>query len=78
MTALMLLNTAAISPVGAESMLGSEYTFVDTCYSPEMGLYAAVAKKLGDKTWTPAQIWVSEPKIFHRESIMPICRRTRQ
>ncbi len=60
MTALMLLNTAAISPVGAESMLGSEYTFVDTCYSPEMGLYAAVAKKLGDKTWTPAQIWVSD------------------
>ena len=49
MTALMLLNTAAISPVRAETMLGSDYTFVDTCYSPETGLYAAVAKKLGEK-----------------------------
>lgn len=60
MTALMLLNTAAISPVRAETMLGSDYTFVDTCYSPDTGLYAAVAKKLGDKSYTPAQIWVSD------------------
>lgn len=60
MGALMLLNVAATAPAHAEEMLGSEYTFVDTCYSPEMGLYVAVAKKLGDKSYTPAQIWVSD------------------
>ena len=60
MTAFMLLNTAAISPVSAESVLSGDYTFVDTCYSPEKGLYVTVAKKLSEKTYTPAQIWVSD------------------
>ena len=42
----------------ADSISGT-YTFVDTCYSPELGIYVAVAKDLSSGT-TPAQIYVSD------------------
>ena len=53
----MLLNIM-ICPVMAEGLLTGNYTFIDTCYSPDLEMYAAVAKDLTN-TNTPAKIFVS-------------------
>lgn len=55
---IMLFSIASLTPVMADSISGT-YTFVDTCYSPELGIYVAVAKDLSSGT-TPAQIYVSD------------------
>ena len=60
MTAVMLFGSMTAVTVQAKNMISDEYTFVDTCYSPDMAIYVAVAKKLGDRSYTPAQIWVSD------------------
>ena len=54
----MLFSIVSVTPVMADSISGT-YTFVDTCYSPELGIYVAVAKDLSSGT-TPAQIYVSD------------------
>ena len=55
---IMLFSIVSVTPVMADSISGT-YTFVDTCYSPELGIYVAVAKDLSSGT-TPAQIYVSD------------------
>lgn len=55
---IMLFCTVSAVPVMADGVSGN-YTFVDTCYSPQLGLYVAIAKDL-DASTTPMQIFVSE------------------
>ena len=48
----MLFSIVSVTPVMADSISGT-YTFVDTCYSPELGIYVAVKRfKLGNDTGT--------------------------
>lgn len=58
---VMLLGSVPAMPAFAESseMLDGNYTFIDTCYSPELGVYLAVAKDL-QNTNTPAKLFESE------------------
>ena len=74
---IMLFSIVSVTPVMADSISGT-YTFVDTCYSPELGIYVAVAKDLSSGT-TPAQIYVSDngsdwtlKKHCHRQNISVI------
>lgn len=65
MSVLMLFNIAAISPVMAETLLKGDYgvyEFIDTCYSPELGLYVAIAKDFSpaQKNTMKTLVWVSE------------------
>lgn len=65
MSVLMLFNIAAISPVMAETLLKGDYgvyEFIDTCYSPELGLYVAIAKDFSEvnKNTMKTLVWVSE------------------
>ena len=64
-TVLMLFNMAAISPVMAETVLKDAYDtyeFIDTCYSPDLGLYVAIAKDFSEaqKNTMKTLVWVSE------------------
>ncbi len=61
LTGAMLLGTAAIEPPHAEAEIlnNDKYTFLDTCYSPELGIYVAVAKDISVKSNTPGQVYVS-------------------
>lgn len=43
LTALMLFGTAAIFPASAD-IVTAPYSFIDTCYSPELDVYVAYAK----------------------------------
>ncbi len=57
---IMLFSIVSVTPVMADSISGT-YTFVDTCYSPELGIYVAVAKDLSSGT-TPAQMMGNVPE----------------
>lgn len=59
--AALLFNIAVmpqVSAVGEE--LEGNYTFIDTCYSPELGVYVAVAKDFVDAANQPAKLYASE------------------
>lgn len=62
LSVLMLFNIAAVSTVTAadnSSILSGAYTFVDTCYSPDLGLYVAVAKDLSNSN-TPGMVYTAK------------------
>lgn len=55
---MLIFNISAIPSAMADDIPGGNYTFIDTCYSPELGMYAVVAKDMTN-TNTPAYIFVS-------------------
>lgn len=58
LSGLLLFHTAAIMPVFADE-IPSTYKYIDTCYSPDLDLYVAIAKDFTTKT-NPAQVFVSD------------------
>lgn len=57
--AAFLLIQIAMLPVSAEISSDAEFTIVDTCYSPELDRYVAVAKNLTGSN-TPAELLYSD------------------
>ena len=58
---ILLIGAVGITPVVAVE-LSKNYTFVDTCYSPELGVYIAVAKSL-DANGNPTDILASDDGV---------------
>lgn len=58
---ILLIGAVGITPVMAVE-LSKNYTFVDTCYSPELGVYIAVAKSL-DANGNPTDILASDDGV---------------
>lgn len=54
---ILLIGAVGITPAMAVE-LPENFTFIDTCYSPELGLYVAIAKNLGHAN-TPAKVLAS-------------------
>lgn len=75
---LMLAGIGAFSPVSAaeEGIVKAPYTFMDTCYSPELGVYVAVAKDMTharrpNSQTTPGQIFYSNDGVVWTQAKVP-------